>query len=66
MRLFIGNATKQVHRFCYRVPEVRGFRYRDIQVGQQICLDDKELNKPVVELDYRASGSLRLRFRERA
>ena len=48
MRLFIGNATKQVHRFCYRVPEVRGFRYRDIQVGQQICLDDKELNKPVV------------------
>ena len=56
MRLFIGNATKQVHRFCYRVPEVRGFRYRDIQVGQQICLDDKELNKPVVDsiIDHQA------------
>lgn len=38
MKLYIGNATKQVLTFAYRVPEMNGVRTQTIAVGSQVML----------------------------
>jgi len=42
MKLYIGNATQQVHEFIYWLPEVSGFKMEVIPIGgqRQIAGDD--------------------------
>jgi hypothetical protein len=38
MKMFVANATKQVVRFLYRIPESSGVRAQDIPIGGQVQL----------------------------
>lgn len=35
-KLFIANATRQVHDFTYRLPEIPGAKYLPIKIGTQV------------------------------
>ena len=48
MDLYIGNATRQVQQFCYRVPEQGGVRVQDIAIGTQIKISG-DLNSAQID-----------------
>jgi hypothetical protein len=47
--LYIGNTTKQIHEFHYRVPEVEGVRIQQIPIGGQVLISGT-LSTP--QIDY--------------
>lgn len=49
MQLFIGNATRQVFDFVYRVPEYTGIRSQKIPIGAQVAISG-ELQRD--DVDY--------------
>jgi hypothetical protein len=49
MKLYIGNATKQIFNFLYRVPEATGVRSQEIQIGAQVQVSG-ELSMEAVEM----------------
>lgn len=48
MRLYIGNATRQLQNFTYRLPEVPGARSQMILIGGQIAISG-DLNKRQID-----------------
>lgn len=38
MQMFIGNATRQIFDFAYRLPEVSGMRSQSIPIGSQVMV----------------------------